>query len=58
MLDMSNMLMVLLIHTTKVSFLLKVFMTLPHANGTKRRYPKNDFWKSYKYELVWYEIYQ
>ena len=34
MLDMSNMLMVLLIHTTKVSFLLKVFMTLPHSNKT------------------------
>ena len=34
MLDMSNMLMVLLIHTTKVSFLLKVFIILPLANKT------------------------
>ena len=43
MLDMSNMLMVLLIHTTKVSFLLKVFIALPHANGSRSGYTSNNF---------------
>ena len=43
MLDMSNMLMVLLIHTTKVSFLIKVFMTLPNANCSKSGYTDNNF---------------